>query len=128
MSAGSPCRQAYPAAKSIAQVFPEKWRKSVIPRFANPSFSSGSNQVLTTHTGLIPKRFAGTAELPNIWGIKDSTGDLDLFLKLRDLLDDRPDFTILIRPEQLRPRFPVGAHGVFVVGQISLPGTLCEPV
>jgi dihydrodipicolinate synthase/N-acetylneuraminate lyase len=65
--------------------------------------------VVLTHTGLIPKRFARTAELPNIWGIKDSTDDLDLFLKLRDLLDDRLDFTILIRPETAGDRgFPNG--------------------
>ena len=59
-----------------------------------------------------PETVHRAAELPNIWGIKDSTGDLGQFLKLRDLLDDRPDFTILIGPEQLlATAVSRGAHG-----------------
>lgn len=52
------------------------------------------------------------AESPNIRGIKDSTGDLD---NLRALLSEfraRPDFSILIGPEELlNQAVPLGVHG-----------------
>jgi 4-hydroxy-tetrahydrodipicolinate synthase len=52
------------------------------------------------------------AEFPNIWGIKDSTGDLEQFLRVREALSDRPDFAILVGPEQLLgAAVSRGAHG-----------------
>jgi 4-hydroxy-tetrahydrodipicolinate synthase len=59
-----------------------------------------------------PQTARRAAEFPNIWGIKDSTGDFDQFLALKDALADKPDFTILVGPEQLLGAAVLrGAHG-----------------
>lgn len=59
-----------------------------------------------------PETARRAADLPNVWGIKDSTGDFDQFLKLKAALADRPDFTILVGPEQLLgAAVSQGAHG-----------------
>jgi len=52
------------------------------------------------------------AELPGCLGVKDSTGDMDLFQRLLDAFRGRPDFTILIGPEErLWEAVRMGAHG-----------------
>jgi 4-hydroxy-tetrahydrodipicolinate synthase len=59
-----------------------------------------------------PDTVRRASELPNVWGIKDSTGDFDQFLALKDALADKPDFTILVGPEQLLgAAVSRGAHG-----------------
>jgi 4-hydroxy-tetrahydrodipicolinate synthase len=59
-----------------------------------------------------PETVRRAAEFPNVWGIKDSTGDLDQYLQLRDALAAKPEFTILVGPEQLLGEaVSRGAHG-----------------
>ncbi len=59
-----------------------------------------------------PETVRRAAEFPNVWGIKDSTGEFDQFLKLKAALADKPDFTILVGPEQLLGATVLkGAHG-----------------
>ena len=41
------------------------------------------------------------AEIPNVAGYKDSSGDLEAFRKAVELLGGRPDFSLLIGPEEL---------------------------
>lgn len=59
-----------------------------------------------------PETVRLAAEFPNVWGIKDSTGNLDQYLLLRDALAAKPEFTILVGPEQLLgAAVSRGAHG-----------------
>ena len=52
------------------------------------------------------------SESPKILGIKDSTGDLDNLRALLAAFRDRPDFSILIGPEELlHQAVPMGVHG-----------------
>ena len=56
------------------------------------------------------------SDLPNIIGIKDSSGDLDYFASIVRLKEHRPDWSILIGPEQLLPQAMAlggdgGVHG-----------------
>ena len=68
-----------------------------------------------------PETVRLAAELPNVWGIKDSTGDLDQYLHLRDALAAKPEFTILVGPEQLLgAAVSHGAHGGVCGGRTSL--------
>ncbi len=52
------------------------------------------------------------AEIPGVIGIKDSSGDVFYFHKLKRMLLDRPDFHILIGPEEmLAETVLLGANG-----------------
>jgi 4-hydroxy-tetrahydrodipicolinate synthase len=51
-------------------------------------------------------------ELPNVVGVKDSSGDMIYFDQLRQLAAERPDFSLLIGPEELMAEAVLlGAHG-----------------
>jgi 4-hydroxy-tetrahydrodipicolinate synthase len=69
---------------------------------------------LPQHVGfsIAPETVRAAALLPNIWGFKDSSGDLAYLGKVIDLLRDRPEFTILNGPEELlADAVALGAHG-----------------
>lgn len=52
------------------------------------------------------------AEMPNICGIKDSSGDMHYFHRLIDLTAVRPDWSVLIGPEELLAEaVMMGGHG-----------------
>ena len=52
------------------------------------------------------------AEHPNIHGIKDSSGDMQYFHRLIDLASGRPDWSVLIGPEELLAEaIMMGGHG-----------------
>lgn len=52
------------------------------------------------------------AELPNVIGLKDSSGDLTHFHRVQLLLAERPDFTLLVGPEEmLAASVLLGGHG-----------------
>lgn len=52
------------------------------------------------------------ADLPGCLGVKDSTGDMELFKRLIEAFRDRAEFTILIGPEErLWEAVRMGAHG-----------------
>lgn len=51
-------------------------------------------------------------ELPNVYGLKDSSGEPEYLQKLSRLMIDRPDFTLLIGPEHLLLEcLGAGIHG-----------------
>lgn len=51
-------------------------------------------------------------QLPNIAGLKDSSGDMGYFHKVRQLIDGRPDLSLLVGPEALLAEAVLlGGHG-----------------
>jgi len=65
-----------------------------------------------TKTSFEPETVRRAADLPGIVGLKDSTGNLDYLDKTLALLRDRPQFSILIGPEEmLLECMKRGAHG-----------------
>jgi dihydrodipicolinate synthase/N-acetylneuraminate lyase len=65
-----------------------------------------------TKTSFDPETVRRAADLPGVVGLKDSTGDLKYLEKTLELLRDRPQFSILIGPEEmLLECMKRGAHG-----------------
>jgi 4-hydroxy-tetrahydrodipicolinate synthase len=65
-----------------------------------------------TKTQFTPETARAAADLPNVYGIKDSSGDMAYFAALTRALADCPEFTILCGPEeQLAEAMALGAHG-----------------
>jgi dihydrodipicolinate synthase/N-acetylneuraminate lyase len=54
-----------------------------------------------TKTSFDPETVRRAADLPGIVGLKDSTGNLNYLDKTMELLRDRPQFSILIGPEEM---------------------------
>jgi dihydrodipicolinate synthase/N-acetylneuraminate lyase len=54
-----------------------------------------------TKTSFEPETVRRAADLPGVVGLKDSTGDFKYLDKTIDLLRDRPQFSILIGPEEM---------------------------
>lgn len=52
------------------------------------------------------------AEIPGVAGLKDSSGNMPYFHSVRSLLADRPDFSLLVGPEELLAETVLlGGHG-----------------
>ena len=65
-----------------------------------------------TKTPFAPETVRAAADLTNVYGIKDSSGDMVYFAELIRNLADRPDFAILCGPEELLAQaMAMGAHG-----------------
>jgi dihydrodipicolinate synthase/N-acetylneuraminate lyase len=65
-----------------------------------------------TKTSFDPETVRRAADLPGVIGLKDSTGDSKYLDETLALLRDRPDFSILIGPEEmLLDAMKKGAHG-----------------
>jgi len=61
-------------------------------------------------------------DLPNIVGLKDSSGQMVYFHEVRQLIQDRPNFTLLVGPEQLLAESVLlGGHGGVSGGANLLP-------
>src|SRR5438105_1966551 len=61
-------------------------------------------------------------EIPNIIGIKDSSGNMSYFHQLASLLSERPDWTLLVGPQELLAEAVLlGAHGGICVGANICP-------
>ena len=59
-----------------------------------------------------PETVLRAAELPNVWGIKDSSGELSYLRSITTLMRDRPRFAVLVGPEEiLLDSLRIGAHG-----------------
>jgi 4-hydroxy-tetrahydrodipicolinate synthase len=59
-----------------------------------------------------PETVVRASRLPNVAGIKDSSGDLEYVGALTTAFRDRPDFTVLVGPEELLVQsMALGAHG-----------------
>lgn len=62
------------------------------------------------------------AEIPNIAGLKDSSGNMAYFHAVRSLLAGRPDFTLLVGPEELLAETVLlGGHGGVSGGANLIP-------
>ena len=61
---------------------------------------------------IAPETVRAAAQMPNVYGLKDSSGDAEYFTAVRELLADRPDFALLVGVEEmLAEMVPQGAHG-----------------
>jgi dihydrodipicolinate synthase/N-acetylneuraminate lyase len=59
-----------------------------------------------------PETVREAAELPNLVGLKDSSGNMGYFHRLQALFADRPDFALLVGPEELLVESVLsGGHG-----------------
>ncbi|MHC4370339.1 MAG: dihydrodipicolinate synthase family protein, partial [Planctomycetota bacterium] len=58
---------------------------------------------MPSHTKLVfePETIRAAADFPGVAGIKDSSGNMMYFRRLQALLRDRPDFSVLMGPEEL---------------------------
>lgn len=82
----------------------------VSPDYALPLFLYNLPRHVGFSIGAKTARCA--ADLPNVWGLKDSSGDLDYFREVAGLLRERPEFSLLNGPEQiLAETVAMGAHG-----------------
>jgi 4-hydroxy-tetrahydrodipicolinate synthase len=69
---------------------------------------------MPTHTKLFfePDTVRQAAEVPGVVGLKDSSANMIYFHRLQGLLADRPDFSLLIGPEELLGEtLLLGGHG-----------------
>jgi dihydrodipicolinate synthase/N-acetylneuraminate lyase len=65
-----------------------------------------------TKVAFAPQTVRRLADLPNLQGFKDSSGDLDYFRKVHRAIGDRSDFALLMGPEELLvDAMRIGAHG-----------------
>lgn len=71
------------------------------------------NQPGLTKMVFEPESVLRSAEIPNIWGIKDSSGDMNYLKKVIELVAKKhPEYTILVGPEHLLAEgLMAGAHG-----------------
>jgi len=75
----------------------------------------------TGHT-FEPSTVLRAADIPNVIGLKDSGGNMTYFHSVAELLKDRPDFTLLVGPEELLAEAVLlGAHGGMCGGSNFCP-------
>ncbi len=80
-----------------------------------------------TKTHYSPEVVRAAADLPNVWGIKDSSGDMDYFAELIHLLADKPEFAVLCGPEErLAEAIAMGANGGIAGGSNLAPELFVE--
>jgi 4-hydroxy-tetrahydrodipicolinate synthase len=69
-----------------------------------------------------PETLRAALDINGVVGLKDSSGDMIYFHRLQSLLKDRPDFTLLMGPEELLAEaIFLGAHGGVCGGANLLP-------
>jgi dihydrodipicolinate synthase/N-acetylneuraminate lyase len=69
-----------------------------------------------------PKTVRTAADMPGVVGLKDSSASMVYFRQVQHLLEDRPEFTLLMGPEQLLAESVLlGAHGGVCGGANLLP-------
>jgi 4-hydroxy-tetrahydrodipicolinate synthase len=69
---------------------------------------------MPTHTKLFfePETVRKAAEIPSVAGLKDSSANMIYFHRLQSLFKDRPEFSLLIGPEELLGETVLlGGHG-----------------
>lgn len=80
------------------------------------------NAPTNTHHVLAPDTLRRLSEFPNVRGIKDSGFDMIYFHKLVWLFRERPDFTLLVGPEELTAEAVLlGGHGGMCGGSNIYP-------
>ena len=69
-----------------------------------------------------PDTVKAAAELPGVVGLKDSSANMIYFHQLQSVLEDRPDFSLLMGPEELLAEtILLGGHGGVCGGANLLP-------
>jgi dihydrodipicolinate synthase/N-acetylneuraminate lyase len=75
-----------------------------------------------TKVSFAPETVRRLADLPNAAGLKDSSGDLEYFRSVHEAIACRPDFALLMGPEELLVRaIGIGAHGGVCGGSNLFP-------
>jgi 4-hydroxy-tetrahydrodipicolinate synthase len=65
-----------------------------------------------TRNAFAAETVQAAAKIPNVYGFKDSSGDMNYLAEVVAALHDRPDFSILCGPEELLAEaIRLGAHG-----------------
>ncbi len=84
---------------------------------------------MPTHTKITfePNTVREALQIPNVVGIKDSSAQMIYFHKLRAICADRPDFSLLVGPEELLGESVLfGAHGGVCGGANLFPKLYVE--
>lgn len=80
------------------------------------------NMPSLTKVSFEPDTVRRAADLEKIVGLKDSSGDMTYFHKLRHVLRDRPDFALFVGPEELLAEsLLAGGHGGIAGGANLCP-------
>jgi len=75
-----------------------------------------------TKTAFQPQTVRRLSDVDNVVGLKDSSGSLDYFRVVTELVAQRSDFSLLVGPEELLPAaIPLGAHGGIPGGANMFP-------
>ncbi|WP_159520411.1 dihydrodipicolinate synthase family protein [Sunxiuqinia indica] len=70
------------------------------------------NMPVHTKVSFAPETVKAAANIPGIIGMKDSSANLAYFNQISHLLQDRPDFTFMVGPEEIMSQFVLlGGHG-----------------
>ena len=87
-----------------------KYLQHVMPRLALPVFLY--NMPVHTKVMIEPLTAVAAAEIPGVIGMKDSSSDLAYFKRIKYALKHRPDFSLLVGPEEFTSEFVLmGGHG-----------------
>jgi len=87
-----------------------EYLRHLVPELPLPLFLYN----MPSHTKLVfePDTVRAAMDIPGIVGLKDSSGKMAYFHLLQTLLKDRPDFTLLVGPEELLSETVLlGGHG-----------------
>ena len=80
------------------------------------------NMPSLTKTCFAPETVLRAAGLPNVYGLKDSSGEIEYLQTVAARMKDRPDFTLLVGPEELLLQsLQIGAHGGVTGGANLFP-------
>jgi len=80
------------------------------------------NAPTNTHHTFQPSTVLRAADIPHVIGLKDSGGNMAYFHTVVELLKGRPDFTLLVGPEELMAEAVLmGAHGGMCGGSNFFP-------
>jgi dihydrodipicolinate synthase/N-acetylneuraminate lyase len=80
------------------------------------------NMPSLTKACFAPETVLRAAELPNVYGLKDSSGELEYLRTIAAQMGDRPEFTLLVGPEDLLlDSLVIGAHGGVTGGANLFP-------
>ena len=61
---------------------------------------------------IAPETVRAASQMPNVYGLKDSSGNADYFAKVKSVMADRPDFALLVGVEEILAEMVArGAHG-----------------
>jgi len=94
----------------VSQAELTAYYEAIIPQLPLPVFLY--NIPSLTKLSIEPETVQRAAELPGVLGLKDTSRDMIYFHKVHRLMADRPDFALLVGPEQLLAEaVMMGAHG-----------------